>query len=474
MNAAASVRRRPLRVAVVGGGIAGMVFAVRSAEFGCDVVLLEQGEDALYRCNSRFTGGAFHICFHDIDEPAPELAAVIRATTAGFAVDALVDAVAEDARSAVRWLGGKGVRLMKAGPDAWRQHILAPPHFMKAGLNWQGRGGDVLLRTLRAHLIADGGRILLGARAVGLVMDGVRCAGVEYVRAGQVGRLETDVVMLADGGFQANLDMLKQYVSPAPERLKQRGAGVSRGDAIALAAEAGAALSGMESIYGHLLCQDALHNERLWPYPIIDSVAGAAIVVDRSGRRVMDEGLGGVYMTNCLARLPDPQATVVVFDRAVWEGPATEFILPANPNLALSGGAIESADSLRDLAMRMGVDPFGLERTIADYNEALALGTASALTPPRTAANALAIQHPPFHAVRLVPGITFTMGGIVIDAHGRVLRESGDAITGLYASGCCTGGLEGGVRSGYVGGLAKSATISWRAAAFVAQHAYEN
>jgi len=240
---------------------------------------------------------------------------------------------------------------------------------------------------------------------------------------------------------------------------------VSRGDAIRLAEEAGAALAGMENIYGHLLCQDARHDDRLWPYPIMDLLAGAGIVVDRAGRRMMDEGLGGVYMTNALARLADPQGTVVVFDRAIWEGPATEFILPANPYLPLSGGTVESAGSLQDLATRLGIDAAGLAHTVKAYNAALSQGTASALSPPRTGGGARPILHAPYHAVRLMPGITFTMGGISIDGHGRVLRADGAPIPGLYAAGCCTGGFEGGVHSGYVGGLTKSATISWRAAA---------
>lgn len=458
-------RRSPLRIAVMGGGIAGMVFAVRAAELGGHVTVLEQGSEELYRCNTRYTGGAFHLCFHDIDEPADELAAAIKAVTAGFATDDLVGAIAADARHAIRWLQEKGIRMMKAGPDAWRQHFLAPPSLMQPGLHWQGRGGDMMLRTLQHRLETQGGNVLRGAQVVRLLTGRDRCTGVEYQREGQLHTLDADLVMLADGGFQANLDMLRKYVSPAPEKLKQRGAGVSRGDAIRLAEEAGAALVGMQNIYGHLLCHDALHNDKLWPYPIMDLLAGAGIVVDRNGQRVMDEGLGGVYMTNALARLDDPQGTVLIFDRAIWEGPATEFILPANPHLPLSGGTVESAGSLQELAARMGIDAGGLAQTVATYNQALASGGAAGLQPSRSGATARPISHAPYHAVRLLPGITFTMGGIAIDGHGRVLRPDGQPIAGLYASGCCTGGFEGGERAGYVGGLTKSATISWRAAA---------
>lgn len=454
----------------MGGGIAGLVFAARAAELGSTVVVLEQGQDELYRCNTRFTGGAFHLCFHDVNEPPQALAEAIRTTTDGFADDALTEAISLNARNAVGWLRTCGIRMMKAGPDAWRQNFLAPPSLLQPGLNWQGRGGDMLLRQLRQMLEARGGRLLRGAKVVRLLIDQGCCIGVEYKREGKIASVAADAVMLADGGFQANLEMLRNYVSPAPERLKQRGAGVSGGDAIRLAAEAGAALSGMENIYGHLLCQDAVEDDRLWPYPIMDSVAAASIIVDRSGRRILDEGLGGVYMTNALARLPDPQGTIVVFDSAIWGGPATEFVLPANPYLALAGGTIEAAGSIRDLAIKTGVEPDGLGQTVASYNAALAENGAVSLIPSRTGDKARPILQPPFHAVKLVPGITFTMGGIRIDSAGRVLRGSGDAIPGLYASGCCTGGLEGGVHAGYVGGLAKSATISWLAAAHAVRY----
>src|SRR3546814_3502694 len=114
---------------------------------------------------------------------------------------------------------------------------------MQPGLHWQGLGGDMLLRALRQHLEFHGGSQLRGARVTGLTTAHGRCSGVEFERNGQRSTIEADVVMLADGGFQANLDMLRKYISPAPEKLKTRGAGVSRGDAIRLAAEIGAARS---------------------------------------------------------------------------------------------------------------------------------------------------------------------------------------------------------------------------------------
>jgi fumarate reductase flavoprotein subunit len=323
-----------------------------------------------------------------------------------------------------------------------------------------------MLRTLRQRLEALGGRLIQGASASRLVMQAGRCIGLVYKAGDESRTLHASNVMLCDGGFQGNLDLLKRYVCPAPEKLKQRGAATGMGDALAMAVEVGAATSGLENIYGHLLCQDALASDRLWPYPIMDLVAGASIVVDGSGRRFMDEGLSGVYMTNGVARLADPLSAVVVFDRAIWEGPATTFILPANPNLVRAGGTIESADSLTGLAQRLGLSPATLEETVRDYNDAVGNGTTEGLTPPRSASvtKPFPIAKPPFYAVRLAAGITFTMGGVVTDDVGRVLDSERAPIPGLFAGGCCTGGLEGGPNAGYVSGLTKSATISWRAA----------
>jgi fumarate reductase flavoprotein subunit len=79
------------------------------------------------------------------------------------------------------------------------------------------------------------------------------------------------------------------------------------------------------------------------------------------------------------------------------------------------------------------------------------------------------IAHPPYYAVPLCAGITYTMGGIAIDPHGRVRRASGGTIQGLYAAGAATGGLEGGAGVGYVGGLIKAATFGIRAAEAIVQ-----
>ena len=110
---------------------------------------------------------------------------------------------------------------------------------------------------------------------------------------------------------------------------------------------------------------------------------------------------------------------------------------------------------------RSACRPAALEATVAEYNSAVEAGQTARLNPTRTAASykPFPIANPPFYGLRLCAGLTFTMGGIAVDEVGRVLNERNEAIPGLYAAGCCTGGLDGGPSAGYVGGLAKSAAM---------------
>jgi fumarate reductase flavoprotein subunit len=246
----------------------------------------------------------------------------------------------------------------------------------------------------------------------------------------------------------------------------QRHAGSAVGDGLRMAQAAGAALTRLDRFYGHLLSRDAITQDGLWPYPQIDAVATAGIVVDGGGRRLLDEGLGGISIANDLARLADPLCATVICDRAIWESAGRAAQIPPNPQLELGGGTLHRADTLDALARVASLDPAALSDTIAEYNAAIRDSTLAALSPPRStkSGDPKPIETPPFLAIPICPGITNTMGGIAIDGHGRVRRPDGSVIAGLYAAGGCTGGLEGGGALGYVGGLIKACVFGLRTA----------
>jgi len=454
-------------VIVVGGGIAGLTAANRAAQAGLRTAILEQSTAEKYLCNSRFTGGTLHVGMQDIMSDKAQLVHVIEAVTEGFARRDLAEAIAADAARGVRWLQQEGVRFIKASTAPHQQWVVAPPGRTRPGLDWEGRGGDVLLRTLESRLVERGGRVLRGARAVQLLMQDGRCVGVTTRDGTHYG---AKAVVLADGGFQGDLDLVRAHITPEAHKLRQRGAGTGLGDGLRMAQAVGAALVGLDRFYGHLLSVDALRNDRLWPYPYVDAVAVAGIVVDHAGRRFADEGKGGVFLANAVAQLADPLSAVLIFDQAIWQGPGRQGLIPANPHLPNEGGTLHQASDLAALAGMIGIAGAALAETVEDYNAALRDPAARKLRPSRSATRykPMPIAQPPFFALPICAGITNTMGGIAIDGHARVLTTEGAPIAGLYAAGATTGGLEGGPAVGYIGGLVKSVVFGIRAAEHIA------
>ncbi len=450
-------------VVIVGGGLAGMSAALRSAEHGLAPILLEQGADEKYLCNSRITMGVFQVALHDMLGGAESLRAAIDAATQGYVAAGLRDKYAAEAEPALRWLLAQGVRTITGGHATRNLATLAPPVPRQPGLHWQGRAGDVMLRTLEAKLMERGGRLRRGMRARELVIAGGRCVGVTATSGADTHRFAARAVVLADGGFQANPELLKRFVSPDPARLLQRNAGTGKGDGLLMAEAVGAGLSDMACFYGHVQARDAMRNAQLWPYPTIDFPVAAGIAVDESGRRFTDEGLAGVAVANAIARQRDPLGAVAIFDRAIWEASAKTYVMSANPFLVQAGATFYRADTVAAAASLAGLPGEGVAATVASYNAALEAGALAQLDPPRSAdighpwgSKAMPIHEPPFYAVPLCAGVTYTMGGVAIDAGARVLRASGAAVDGLYAAGATIGGLEGGRVAGYTGGLAKA------------------
>jgi fumarate reductase flavoprotein subunit len=458
-------------VCVVGAGLAGLTAGVRAAEQGLRVVVLERSAEPDYLCNSRMTGGAFHICLSDIQSDPDVLEKKINTVTRGAAHAGLARAVAQDARRAVKWLQAQGIRFIKGGSEPHHNFVLSPPSLQRVGSDWKGRGGDVLLRTLGAALARQNGRLLRGHRALELTVANGRCTGLKG-SSGE-GRFEVSAhaVVIADGGFQCDPDLVRDSISPAPERVLQRNARSGWGDGVRMARAAGARLSNLVGFYGHVMNREAMTNASLWPLPWMDNVATSALVVDAAGRRFADEGRGGVYIANRIAALQDPLSATVIFDQPLWDGPGTSRFLPPNPHMEKCGGTVVRAGTLAELAGRLGLPAEQLEKTVAAYNQAIDTKTLASLDPPRTQETyvPLAIRTAPFYGVPVCAGITYTMGGVAIDEWSRALREDGLPFPGLYAAGGSSGGLEGGDSIGYVGGLSKAATTGLRAGEHIVQ-----
>ncbi len=459
----------------VGGGYAGLAAASRAAQLGLKAVVLERGSDELYACNSRYAGGVMHVSYHDPKSPPEILSQAINEICAGHADAALVNAVATHAGRAVEWLRNEGASFARAGNVGWRQWILAPLRPAVTQMDWKGRGADVALRKLEANLVKRGGVLHRNTQVLGLIIENGACAGVRARRGEREVEYRARAVVLADGGFQANAEMAAQYLTPAPQSVKQRNAGSGLGDGLRMARAAGADISELNAFYGHVLSRDAMHNDRVWPYPQLDELAAAGLLVNRSGQRIGDEGMGGVYLANMIAREADPLGTVVVFDAAIWQGPGCAAAIPPNGTLLTAGGTLHKANTMAELAAKLGVEVAALESTVRDYNAALAGDKLNKLQPARSATRRkpMPVATAPFYGAPACAGLTYTMGGIRISGNAEALRADASVIPGLYAAGATTGGLEGGPAVGYVGGLIKALTFGLLAAEHAAEHAAE-
>jgi len=464
----------PYDLVTIGGGFSGLVSAARAAELGLKVAVLEARTEDRYPCSSRYTTGVSNVMGLAILADPDVLYRAIIDGSGGTANPALARAVADNGKRAIDWLAAQGARFITRAlqKDQPGQKVLAPPRRLIAGLDWEGRGGDVVMRQLEQNLLKRGGVVQRGVEVTELVVENGACTGVIARQNGASMRIDARAVVIADGGFAANPQMVAQYITPRADRVLARVGPGANGDGIRLAEAAGAAIGGFGAFYGHVHHRAAMQSPRLWPYPHLDAVAEVALLVGPDGRRFTDEGLGGVCQANAIARLADPLSAHLIMDDAMWHAePKLTTTVAANSAMVTAGGALISAPDLDALAAKVGVPASALADTVRAHNEAVAANDFARLAIPRSIKKhkPMMFAGPPYHAVPLCAGITGTMGGVVIDAQARAQKREGGVFEGLYAVGTPVAGLEGGPRAGYVGGLSKAFILGLLAAEQAAQ-----
>src|SRR5690606_3850054 len=136
----------------------------------------------------------------------------------------LIDASAGATGRALDWLARFDVRFVKSSPVKWHRWTLAPPRPLKPGLDFPGSGPDRLLALLAATIRANGGELVLGHQALDIER---REDGWSLVAGGgrETRRFFARAVVLADGGFQGDAELVRRYISDRPDLIVQRGAG---------------------------------------------------------------------------------------------------------------------------------------------------------------------------------------------------------------------------------------------------------
>jgi fumarate reductase flavoprotein subunit len=466
----------------VGAGLAGLTAANRALELGQKTLVLERSTIPRHPCASRTNGGVFHIGFRSVSADPSELVAVIDSATGRYVEPQVARALANNGMRSIQWLESFGTVFASMQPsDGWKDFCLAPLGFHnKTTLEWKGLGADRLIDRLEARTKELGGASLRGRIVTDLIVEDGTVRGV--IAKGPQGREEyrARAVVLADGGFEANQEMVRRFITPHPENLKLRGTESGYGDGMRLAEKAGGKLVGMEAFYGHILSADSLHLDTLSPFPFLEFLASSGMMLDREGNRFVDESLGGHFTSNALARHGDGLANVL-FDNEMWDGIGRHFFCPPNPNLVAGGGTLHQADNIAGLARLIGLEPAQLERSVEAHNAQVARdakkdaetsGARATMTAyAKGKHKPQAFKAPPYYAAPACAALTSTLGGIAIDANGRVLRAAGGVIPGLYAAGSVTGSAEGGPEVGYLGGLIKSLVFGLLAAEHAASAA---
>ncbi|WP_327673769.1 FAD-binding protein [Kitasatospora sp. NBC_00458] len=269
-------------------------------------------------------------------------------------------------------------------------------------------------------------------------VDGVIVRGPDGLTRTLAGR----AVVLACGGFEGNPEMLTRYVgrNACDLPLIAPGIAANRGDALRMALELGADTAGQF---------DGIHAEpvdtRTGKADAVLYGFAAGIFVNGRLERFFDEGRDTwdntfEHVGYEIWRNQDQEA--------YWIADAKTLAIPGIANSLLTDVPPEQADTLAGLADKLGVDAEALEKTVAEFNAAVAPGEFDptrldgkhtvGLTPAKSNW-ATPLDTAPFIGIPVTAAICFTYGGVRTDLAGRVVTPSGTAIPGLYAAGEATG-----------------------------------
>ena len=426
-------------VIVVGAGGAGCLAALRIADGGLSVLLLDRGTDK--PSLTAICGGLIP----GVDTEF-QRAAGIQDSVDLFISDVLAKNKDRADLPILRAVAQATARYIAfiTGPLAIPLHlytdILHPGLSVPRLHGTAGESGLELQTLLRERIRANPSITWMdNTFADRLVTDGAGAVcGVTASRDGQTFSASCTAVVLATGGFGANREMLGQFI-PEMAGAEHVGSHLSTGELIAQAMALGADTAWMSGYQGHCHVNPGGHTHLGGSLPRL-----GAIMVNRLGRRFGAED--GGYSEFALEVLRQPGGVAIeIFDDDMRKRVESLGVFRE----AMEAGEVKRADSTAELAQLFGADPVALADEIARYNRFVDAGVdqdfGRRIMPRRL--------QPPFNAALVTGALAHTQGGLRTDACARVVSAA-DAtpLQGLYAIGGAAACFSGDGPAGYLSG----------------------
>ncbi|MEU1983611.1 FAD-binding protein [Nocardia sp. NPDC019395] len=424
---------------VVAGAGGGLVAALRAAELGANVLVIDADEHFQRGNNTSMctamipAAGTRWQQAAGVQDSPDQFLDDISHKTSGTADQRVARALAEASSSLVTWLADTQELELELVTD-----FRYPGHTADRCHSIPGRHGSRLLRHLvqRAHahprieLIAP-----MSLRDVHTT-DG-RVTGVEIATPdGNSEHLTTPAVLLATNGFGADRDLVRRHL-PEIADAHYHGGQFSRGDALRIGHELGADSGFLDAYQGHAALSSRSQTLIGWA-----TVVHGGVIVDCTGRRFAPETTGYSEFAAILAARPGGTGWIII-DEHIEE---LCSVFDDFRTVAESGSLVR-ASTVTGLAESIGVPVAALDDELAAAHRA-----AAGEEPDRQGRTDT--RHPltaPYIAIAITPALFHTQGGLVVDEHARVLA-GGTPIAGLYASGGAAIGISGHGAGGYLAG----------------------
>jgi tricarballylate dehydrogenase len=434
-------------VAVLGGGNAGLCAALTARQAGASVIVLECAPRDFRGGNTRHTRNLR--CAHAAPTgvltdsyPEDELMSDLLKVNGNETDEALAHLVVERSAACPAWMRTFGVRFQAS--------LRGTLHLSRTNAFFLG-GGKALMNSYYSAAERLGIRVLYDAEVVALdLRDGMFHKAAVSIGS-RIESVSAKTVVVASGGFEANLEWLRKAWGEAAANFIVRGTPYNKGTILRMLLDAGAQPIGdprechAVAIDGRAPKFDGGIVTRLDSVPL-------GIAVNQHGERFYDEGEDFwpkryAIWGKLVARQPDQIAYSIV--DAKVRGRFMPSVFPP----------IE-ASSIKELAGHLGLSAERLEATVAAFNRAVRPGSfdhttlddcrTEGLTPEKTHW-AQRIDTPPFWGYPLRPGITFTYLGVRVDDRARVLASNGVPWSNVYAAGEVMAGNI--LRKGYIAGI---------------------